>query len=78
MSKVEEVARAIEPETFELPRINLYREAYDRAHERARRAIAAMREPSEAMVDAAAPAHSGERVMHTVAFRLMIDAALQE
>jgi hypothetical protein len=38
----------------------------------------AMREPTESMVAAAAPAHDGERLIHRVAYRLMIDAALSE
>jgi len=44
----------------------------------ARAAIKAMLEPTEVMVAAAAPAHEGERIMHKVAYRLMIDAALSE
>lgn len=49
MSQLEKVARAIAPETFLLPRINLNKAAYERAFQRARDAIAAMREPSQAM-----------------------------
>lgn len=41
-SMVEAVARAIEPETFEKPRINLYGDLYERAFARARRAIEAV------------------------------------
>jgi len=44
----------------------------------ARAMIKAMREPTDAMLGAAAPAHEGERIMHKVAYRLMIDAALSE
>jgi hypothetical protein len=43
--EVERVARAIEPETFDLPKINLNRAVYDRAFKRAVRAIAAMTPP---------------------------------
>jgi hypothetical protein len=44
----------------------------------ARGYIKAMREPTATMLEAAAPAHEGERLMHKVAYRLMIDAALSE
>lgn len=36
---LEKVARSIEPETFLLPRINLYKANYDRAFAKARAAI---------------------------------------
>ncbi len=78
MFTVQEVARAIEPETFELPSINLYRQDYDRAYARARRAIAAMRDMVPVVRD-----QNGQMV-HEIrgaprdVWRAMIDAALQE
>lgn len=38
---LEKMARAIEPETFKLPRINLYKQDYDRAYQKAEAALAA-------------------------------------
>lgn len=39
---IERVARAIDPETFNLPRINLYRSDYERAYAKARAALQAI------------------------------------
>lgn len=41
---IEAMARAIEPETFELPRIQLYAQDYMLAYEKARAALQALRE----------------------------------
>lgn len=41
-ARLERVARAIFPEVFRKPRINLYRDDYERAYGKARAAIAAM------------------------------------
>jgi len=56
---------------------NLLSKSNPTSHQ-ARAAIKAMLEPTEVMVAAAAPAHDGERIMHRVAYRLMVDAALSE
>jgi hypothetical protein len=41
-SRIERVARAIAPEVFRKPRINLYRDDYERAYAKAQAAIAAI------------------------------------
>jgi hypothetical protein len=41
-AKIEAMARAIEPETFSLPRINLYAANYERAYAKARAAAEAI------------------------------------
>jgi hypothetical protein len=71
----ERVARAMHGNRYEWPRPEFaeHREDY---REMARRAIAAMREPTEAMLNAA----NSEEVGHpwaTLAWRAMIDAALK-
>lgn len=49
---IERVARAIAPEVFNFPKIELYRSNYEKVYAQARAAIEAMREPTEAMVNA--------------------------
>ena len=69
MDLVERVARAIMQ--------NIIADRDD-ALNAARAAIAAMREPSDAMIDAAWNAISTERITATEAWQAMIDAALAQ
>lgn len=47
-ARLERVARAISPDVFLKPRINLYRDDYERAYAKARAAIAAMSDQQSA------------------------------
>jgi hypothetical protein len=83
MSEIlERVARAIEPSTFELPRLELYKADYDRAFMRARAAIEAIREPTGDMVIAAMIAavtleNKGIEYAPSQGWRAMIDEILK-
>ena len=73
---VERVARAICVSDF--TPFATSADYWERYRPHALAVIKAMREPTDAMLGAAAPAHEEERIMHKVAYRLMIDAALSE
>lgn len=81
---VERVARAIDPDEWALidNKTAVTYDARGLSLQRARAAIAAMREPTEAMADAPARAgvYAGDYTMHageaTEAWQAMIDAAL--
>ena len=78
---VEAVARAIDPEVFTLPKLNLYRPRYDDAFAKARAALAALREPTTKMIIAGGEAQTrsiGSYGEPEVVWWAMIDAAMEE